>query len=535
MNPGNDLLILFDFLMDLTKIIQTHFSNAQLYWILLSMLSGLISILLFTRKQPVYSLFFLFLAGLILRLLAASLDPFLWTWDEQYHALVAKNMLHNPFKPVLISNPVLDYDFREWKNNYIWLHKQPWFLWQIAFFFRLFEVNEFYLRLPSVLMMSLLILVIFRIGQRISTPSIAWYGAFIYTFSCFFIDFVSGVQHTDHNDSAFIFYVTLSIWAWIEYTGSKKRKWLFWIGLFAGIAIMNKWIVGLLVYSGWFMTVFLAPGKKERFQELKKMGISLLVTLLIALPWQIFILFAYPRETRFEFLYNAGHFFTALEGHSGNRWYYPELLSAQFGGLLILFIILPGLILLFKSIRNRSYQTAIASYIIITYLFFTLAATKMPMFCNIVFTFLFLALGAFLDKCIERIREYFPSRFFSGLIVGFLCVLAYLNLNINRIDEEHSVKNGYWKKMQINAIIDKQIAKKIPSSDYLVFNGGKHNATMLMFYGPDVAYNDYPTLQQFEMLKKAGIKMAVLTGDSLPGFLRKEAQILKIHINPIPY
>jgi len=48
--------------MDLTKIIQTQFSNLQLAWIICALASGLISIILFLRgKQDTAC--FLFLAG----------------------------------------------------------------------------------------------------------------------------------------------------------------------------------------------------------------------------------------------------------------------------------------------------------------------------------------------------------------------------------------------------------------------------------------------------------------------------------------
>ncbi len=35
-------------------------------------------------------------------------------WDERYHALVAKNMIEQPFKPMLYKNPVLPYDYKDW-------------------------------------------------------------------------------------------------------------------------------------------------------------------------------------------------------------------------------------------------------------------------------------------------------------------------------------------------------------------------------------------------------------------------------------
>jgi 4-amino-4-deoxy-L-arabinose transferase-like glycosyltransferase len=82
----------------------------------------------------------------------ANLDHFLILWDEQYHALVAKNMLKNPFKPTLYPVELLDYDYRNWSANYIWLHKQPLFLWQIALSLKIFGTTELAVRLPSILL-----------------------------------------------------------------------------------------------------------------------------------------------------------------------------------------------------------------------------------------------------------------------------------------------------------------------------------------------------------------------------------------------
>lgn len=46
-----------------------------------------------------------------LRCYMATLDPFLHTWDEQFHALVARNMMDNPFVPTLRKGQLLPYDY----------------------------------------------------------------------------------------------------------------------------------------------------------------------------------------------------------------------------------------------------------------------------------------------------------------------------------------------------------------------------------------------------------------------------------------
>ena len=40
-------------------------------------------------------------AALLVRLLLAGLDPFLHDWDERFHAAVARNLMAQPWRPVL--------------------------------------------------------------------------------------------------------------------------------------------------------------------------------------------------------------------------------------------------------------------------------------------------------------------------------------------------------------------------------------------------------------------------------------------------
>jgi len=517
-------------------MIQTHFSDLQVLWIALSLVSGLTSIILFLHKKQGASLFFLVIAGVILRILVAGLDPFLFTWDEQFHALVAKNMMNHPFKPMLIVNPVLDYDYQSWTSNHIWLHKQPWFLWQIALFFKIFGVNEFVLRLPTALMFSLLILIIYRIGKLLTNPEIAWCGAFIYTFSFFFINFVSGSTFTDHNDSAFLFYIALSLWAWAEYTSSGTRNWIYLIGIFAGIAILNKWLAGLLVYSGWFISIFANKEKEERVQEIKNIVVALVYTVIVALPWQIYILMAFPKENQYVFLFNnSRHFMDALDTHSENRWYHYYLLMQQYGGLLVFFVILPGLYYLVSAMRNKTMKIAVVTWIAVTYIFFTVAATKMPMYCTIVSPFIFLGLGAILAKGIQKFREYLPARKYIFIVALLLGYLAYDNLSINELDNIHSVKQTNWKECRVRAMTDKYVARRIPSKDYVIFNSGGFNAVMLMFYSENTAYGFYPDKEQYRMLKTAGVKMATFVDENLPDYMRKDPEVYRINLKVISY
>jgi 4-amino-4-deoxy-L-arabinose transferase-like glycosyltransferase len=108
----------------------------------------------------------LMLSALLLRLLMISLDPFIHDWDERYHALVAKNMISFPFKPMLVMDPVMAYDYLDWSNNHIWLHKQPLFMWQMALSMKMFGVNEIAMRLPSAIMGTILVWLTYDLGRK---------------------------------------------------------------------------------------------------------------------------------------------------------------------------------------------------------------------------------------------------------------------------------------------------------------------------------------------------------------------------------
>ncbi|HUM45950.1 MAG TPA: hypothetical protein PLD84_03410, partial [Chitinophagales bacterium] len=53
----------------------------------------------FKKGKVEFSIVFIVTAGFLLRMYAGS-DLFLHSWDERYHALVAKNMMEYPFRPM---------------------------------------------------------------------------------------------------------------------------------------------------------------------------------------------------------------------------------------------------------------------------------------------------------------------------------------------------------------------------------------------------------------------------------------------------
>ena len=105
----------------------------------------------FVKDKQKAAIILLLASAFLLRLLMISLDPYLHEWDERIHALVAKHMIIDPFKPMLIPEHLLPFDKNDVSYTDIWVHKQPLFLWQMALSMKLFGVNLVAMRLPSAL------------------------------------------------------------------------------------------------------------------------------------------------------------------------------------------------------------------------------------------------------------------------------------------------------------------------------------------------------------------------------------------------
>lgn len=110
----------FDFL-----VFKSHFTFNHIAYLVAGLFFVISSIFLYSFGYKKSALIFLIIGGFTFRLLMTIIDPFIHLWDEQFHALVAYNMISDPFNPMLYKNPLLPYGCRNWTSNYIWLHKQP--------------------------------------------------------------------------------------------------------------------------------------------------------------------------------------------------------------------------------------------------------------------------------------------------------------------------------------------------------------------------------------------------------------------------
>lgn len=310
-----------------------------------------------------------------------SINDFLHEWDEQFHALVAKNMIQNPLKPMLFGSDVKDPV--QWGSGHIWLHKQPLFLWQIALSLKVFGTSVLAVRIPSILFHGLTALLLFQLARRVVNERVAFLVALLFGFSAYHLCVVGGMAAIDHNDVAFTFYVTASLWALMRYYETGRRRYMILIGAFSGCAVLTKWLVGLLVYLVWFVCTLVL----KRWSDFKKLALAFIITVVIFLPWQCYCYYHYTELFLHEMTYNGLHFLSAVEDHSGDYWFHWQAMRDLYGsGDLPRVLILLGLLLFFiEGFKKRNVTKMMLGTAFLTvYLFFSFARTKMPGFTLIV-------------------------------------------------------------------------------------------------------------------------------------------------------
>lgn len=514
------------------------FSSHRIVYLALCVIFLVIASFFHEKRNYKLSVVSLLLGSFAVGVFAAVLDPYLNIWDEGFHALVAKNMMNNPFKPMLYHNPLLPYDFTVWSDNHIWLHKQPLFLWQMALSMKIFGVNEFAVRLPDIIMHAILPYFILRIGKITVNRNVGFYAALLFAVAYYPLELIAGKFSTDHNDFAFLFYVTASFWAWFEYMRSGEKKWLIFIGVFSGMAVLVKWLMGLLVFVLWAFTFFSKPKELLKLKSYFPPLISFIISLVIFIPWQLYILTRFPVESRFEFSAFSSHFSNAVEGHRGDFWFHFNATKLIYGdGLFFSILLIMAFIALLLFIKKRKYRVFIPGAIIFVYLFYSLAETKMLSFTLIVAPFLFIGFSLLISKLIELMSRFIKKKFlvilFQSILILALSVVLFnikgLQINHTEVYKEYSHYRQVKKKERKFV---SELATKYDDKNTVVFNTLFIDAGHIpfMFYADFIAYKILPNEIQIDDLTQKGYDVVILDFGDIPEKFRR---IESVYIEPV--
>ena len=445
----------------------------------------------------------LVLAAICLRVPPAA-HFWLAPWDERYHALVAKHELERPLVPMLVAEPLVEPAEDDWRNAHVWLHKPPGMTWLIAASYALFGVNEIALRVPSVLLSSFGVLLVFAIARRFASERAALLAAALAAWNARSLLLVAGLRATDHVDVGMTFAVALGALAALraaESLGESPSRFgarVALVGVATAGAYYAKETPALIVPAILFFALA-ARGASLR-TRVAAAGAAFAVALLLVAPWQLYTAHAFPEAAAFARARGSRYFLNVVD-HQGGPWYYHLAnLPLDFGWLAPVAVAAFA----YESLRARPELRPAVYWLLCVYGVFTLAATKMQSYVLVAAPAVFTALGWLaVDGLPRRLHRWVLFFVAANAAFAVLSVEAPL---------EAKARDPLWARelRRLGAEVE-----RLPPGKRVVF--GVTTPTECMFYARATCVSGQPSAAQVAAARANGFAVAVYGESELPG------------------
>jgi 4-amino-4-deoxy-L-arabinose transferase-like glycosyltransferase len=444
-------------------------------------------------------------AGLVLRVHAAS-DRCLHMWDERFHALVAKNLIHHPLTPTLFENPVLPYDFRNWTANHVWLEKGPVPLWALSGSIRVFGADELAVRLPSLLVSLLSVYLTFLIAATLFDRDVAILAAFFHAINGLLVELAAGRVSSDHVDTFFLFFIELGIYLSVRFLAG-HRHWSvpLLIGMATGIAAMCKWFPALIVFPVWIAGLLMARQEARRWAPAILLALG--GCLVVVGPYLIYVNAAFPQEASWIFRKYLLAFTTSVDEHTAPAYYYVEKIGIVFGELVYVALLF-GLFEI--GARRADWKIGIVSvWWALPLLLFSFAATKRFTYLLIAAPAIFIVLSYYWRRLYGQ-RERLGHRWAVNALLVLLVAFP-VRYSIDRITPfENRLRTPRWSP-EVKRLKD----RLGPQQRVVVFNV-EHNIEA-MFYSGVTIYDFMPDQATIDRVTRDGYHVVINDDGRLRG------------------
>lgn len=158
----------------------------------------------------------------------------------------------------------------------------------VGWFIQLFSCNllftsEFFLRLSSVVFMTLNTYLIYLIGKQVKNEQTGFYAALLYTASVY-VFVITGIFILP--DTPLVLFVLLAVLQFIRYFQNERNKHLLLAGLFAGLAMLSKYS-GAFIWLGVGLYIIFYSRKEFKNPFLYLSALISAVCMLPVLIWNI--------------------------------------------------------------------------------------------------------------------------------------------------------------------------------------------------------------------------------------------------------
>jgi 4-amino-4-deoxy-L-arabinose transferase-like glycosyltransferase len=309
--------------------------------------------------------------------------------------------------------------------------------WAEAGCARLFGLNEFAMRLPSVLASILWIAATVAFLRRRRDPGVAYLAGFLLA-TTLMTPVIGKAAITDPLLNLFL---TLTMFCGYEATRAAsdrdRRRSIRLTYIFTALGFLAKGPIAVVVPLGVSFLWLLRMRRLREWPRLVCDPGGLILFILLALPWYGWELHVYGRSfwTGFFVQHNIGRFRTPLEGHAGMLLYYVPV---------ILVGVLPHTGLLIQALRDvrrwfrEDFTAYCALWLLFTVGFFSLSATKLPHYASCAFV----PLALLLAESAGRRRK--PGWVVLPALLGLLVCLLIPHMIVTILPR---VRNGEIRDM----------------------------------------------------------------------------------------
>jgi 4-amino-4-deoxy-L-arabinose transferase-like glycosyltransferase len=358
----------------------------------------------------------------------------LWDMDEGVNAECTREMLESGTWVI----PTFNWKLRTAKPVMLYWLQRP--------AFEAFGVSEWSARLPSVLLGLGTVLLTYELGRRMFGAATGLLGGIVLASAIQFCI----LSHAATPDAPLIFFTTLTFYLfWIGHENG-GRTWFVPAAVASALAVLSKGPIGLALPGLVVLAYLLWHREWRRVFDLRLIW-GILAFLAVAAPWYVLVTAETKGEWASKFFGNENfnRFTTPQEHHRGPIVYY-------IGALIVLFAPWSCFIgatfwYAVKSSRTQSPGTAIPGlspetranrfllcWVLSYFVFFSIAATKLPNYIGPLYPALALLTAHFLVRW--RVGEITPARWvipvgiagvaLTGLLVGGGLLLASGTLSI---------------------------------------------------------------------------------------------------------
>ncbi len=320
--------------------------------------------------------------------------------------------------------------------------KPPLFVWLQVISMHIFGVGEFAARLPNALTGIATLLILYTIGKKLFNREFGlfWVLAYAGSFLPFFY-FKSGII-----DPLFNLMMFLSVVFIIYYYSDENRgmKYIIWGGLFAGLAILTKGPVGLLL-PGITWAVYWLLFQRKKGIPWKEVIVFLLMSSVVSLMWfGVEIIKNGPWFVEEFIRYQIRLLTTGDAGHSGPFHYHF---------VVVLLGCFPASIFIFRSFKGydgetenkKTFRYLMTILMLVVLIIFSIVKTKILHYSSLTYfpvTFL-AALALYRIKNGETGWKWWQTALLS--VIGFIYFIIFAGVPLI----------GLYKDSIIGSIKDK--------------------------------------------------------------------------------